>query len=239
MASYFNLTLDTTAPSGVEVKINGDEEKANSTSVVLTISCSDADTSGYQMKIWGTASAANETDALWKTFSSEKNITLPTGDGIKTVYVKVRDDVWNESATASDSIQLTTTVPRVAVSGPDVAKISKIDGKNASVISFIVYRSDISEFKVMVVESVNASHDSATNKPIPIAGGSGFSANCIPANDFTHDSTYLAGTNGVLFSEDECTVTIYGEDLEAASPGDGVKIVKVFAKDRYSGLWSV
>lgn len=241
MTSYFNLTLDTTAPSGVTVKINGDEEKTSSTSAVLTIACGDADTTGYQMKIWGTATAQSESQAQWENFATEKSVTLSAANGIKTIYVKVRDDVWNESAAASDTIRLDTTVPIVEIMGPDVAKISKISGKNASVFRFTVGTltsgayADTSEFKVMVVENINAAHDSATNKPIPIAGGSKFT---VDEGRFTPDGTYLAGTNGNLFDGNDVAITICGEDLEAASPGDGAKIVKVFARAS-SGLWSV
>ena len=52
MANYVNIILDTIGPSGVSVLINGDADKAITTAVTLTIGCSDADTSGYQMKIW-------------------------------------------------------------------------------------------------------------------------------------------------------------------------------------------
>ncbi len=237
MAGYFNLTLDTTAPSGVTVKINGDEEKTNSTAVMLTITCSDADTSGYQMKIWGTSDAQSEDSAEWETFANEKSATLPAGDGIKTVYVKVRDDVWNESAAVSDTIKIYTNVPVVNIIGPNVTKISNVSGKNVTTLQFTV-GGDVSEFKVMVVENINDSHDSATNKPIPIAGGSSFDSSG-SVTDFTPDNTYLAGTNGWLMIGDPCNLTLYGADILSASPGDGVKIIKIFAKDLDSGNWSL
>ena len=53
MASYFNLTLDTTAPSGLTLQINDGALYATSTAVKLTIGVSDEQTTGYQMKIWG------------------------------------------------------------------------------------------------------------------------------------------------------------------------------------------
>lgn len=51
MASYFNLTLDTTAPSGLTLSINDGALYATSTAVKLTIGVSDDVTTGYQMKI--------------------------------------------------------------------------------------------------------------------------------------------------------------------------------------------
>lgn len=51
MASYFNLTLDTLAPAGLTVKVNGDAQYTTSTAVTLTIRVTDSATTGYQMKI--------------------------------------------------------------------------------------------------------------------------------------------------------------------------------------------
>ena len=60
----------------MSVKINGDEEKTTSTAVSLAITCSDADLTDYQMKIWGTATAPEEADAVWESYQEEKNVTL-------------------------------------------------------------------------------------------------------------------------------------------------------------------
>ena len=52
MANYFNLVLDTTAPSGVALTINSGAEYTTSTAVTLNISSSDDITTAYQMKIF-------------------------------------------------------------------------------------------------------------------------------------------------------------------------------------------
>ena len=119
MASFFNLTLDTLAPAGLSIILNDGAQYATSATVTAKISVSDETTTGYQMKIWGTKAAAKEADASWETFAATKSITLPDGDGLKTIYVKVRDDVGNESAAASDSITLNTSIPAVTITGPD------------------------------------------------------------------------------------------------------------------------
>ena len=49
MASFFNLTLDTLAPQGVEVKINNGAIYTSNKVVNLSISCSDENTTGYSM----------------------------------------------------------------------------------------------------------------------------------------------------------------------------------------------
>ena len=201
MASYFNLTLDTTAPSGLTLQINDGALYATSTAVKLTIGVSDEQTTGYQMKIWGIDGVAEEASASWETFATSKSVNLTSGDGLKTVHIKVRDDVGNESAEVTDDITLNTTVPVVTVTGPDKSKISKIAGFNQSVINFT---SDVKfdEYKVCVV----------------------------PANSSGNEGNYPATTN--------IQVTINGTDLESASTGDGVKIVKVFVKTA-AGIWSV
>lgn len=219
MASYFNLTLDTVAPSVVTVDINNGAIYTTSVAVSLAISVSDSDTTGYQMKIWGTANAETEDDSSWETYTEEKNVTLPTGDGLKTVHVIVRDDVGNESTEATDDITLNTAVPAVTVTGPDKSKISKVEGFNKSVISFI---SDVAfvEYKVCVVPAVDSLESAGV--VIPTTGGS--------ENTSGSDDEYEANT--------PISVTISGADLEAASSGDGTKIVKVFVKSS-TGTWSV
>lgn len=217
MASYFNLTLDTTAPSGLQITLDGGADYCTSTSVLLELSVSDGSTIGYQMKIWGTAAAANEADATWETYAASKTIVLPTGDGLKTVYVKVRDDVGNETSAASDTITLDTAVPAVTVTGPDKSKISKVSGFNASAFSFVSDKIFV-EYKVKVVPATSSLHTAGTQ--IPTAGG----------------STNMDGT-GSFPAATATNCTVYGADLESASSGDGTKIVKVFVKTA-AGTWS-
>lgn len=219
MASFFNLTLDTLAPAGVTITLDDGALYATSTSVTLKVQTTDGDTSGYQMKVWGVDGADDELAANWETFAAEKGITLPTGDGLKTVHVKVRDDVGNESTEANASITLNTAVPVVTVTGPDKTKISKVVGFNVSIINFTV---DVvfEEYKVCVVPATASTQDAGT--VIGTANGS--------VNTSGADGGYPATTN--------IEVTINGADLEAASAGDGVKIVKVFVKNA-AGTWSV
>lgn len=219
MASYFNLTLDTTAPSGLTLQINDGALYATSTAVTLKISVSDEQTTGYQMKIWGIDGVADEGSASWETYATTKSVNLTAGDGLKTVHIKVRDDVGNETAEVSDDITLNTAVPVVTITGPDKSKISKVSGFNTAIINFT---SDVKfeEYKVCVVPQNNSTQEAGT--VIPTDGGS--------VNTSGSDGNYPASEN--------IQVTITGTDLEAASSGDGVKIVKVFVKTA-AGIWSV
>ena len=131
----------------------------------------------------------------------------------------MRDDVGNETAAVSDSITLNTSVPVVTVVGPDRSKISKVSGYNSAVISFTV---DVAfdEYKVCVVPATNSLQDAGV---------------VIPS---TNGSVNTSGSAGDYPSGTAINVTIKGADLEAASAGDGVKIVKVFVKNT-AGTWSV
>lgn len=218
MASYFNLTLDTLAPAGLTVKVNGDAQYTTSTAVTLSIRVTDSATTGYQMKIWGINEVADEASAAWETFATSKSVTLTSGDGLKTVYVKVRDDVGNETAAASDTITLDTAIPVVTVTGPDKPKISKVSGFDKSIFTFM---SDVAfvEYKVCVVPTNSSEENAGT--VIPTTGG----------------SINTSGSEGNYPASEAISVTINGTDLATASSGDGVKIVKVFVKTA-AGLWS-
>lgn len=218
MASYFNLTLDTLAPQGLTIKLNNGSQYTTSKSVTLGIVLTDASTVGYQMKVWGVNGAETEADATWETYASSKNITLLNNDGLKTVYVKVRDDVCNETAVVSATITLDTSVPAVTIIGPDVSRISKTAPKNVATFSFT---SDVAftEYKIKVVPSKSSLHDAGTL--IGTANGS---------TNMTATGTFKAST--------AISCKVYGKDLEAASSGDGEKIIKVFVKNAH-GTWSV
>lgn len=218
MASYFNLVLDTLAPQGLAVKLNNGSQYTTSKNVTLSISVSDTSTSGYQMKVWGIDGASSEDNATWETFAATKSIALPTGDGLKTVYVKVRDDVCNETVAASATITLDTSVPAVTIIGPDVSRISKTAPKNVATFSF-TSDVDFVEYKIKVVPSQSSLNDAGT-----LIGTANGSAN-------------MKGT-GTFKKNNAISCKIYGKDLEMASSGDGEKIIKVFVKNAH-GTWSV
>lgn len=219
MASYFNLTLDTLAPSGVTLQINGGALYTASASVSLSIGCSDGNTSGYTMKVYGSVvGATSAEEASWEAFSTTKTITLSSGDGLKTVYVVVRDNVWNESSAVSATITLNTAIPVVTITGPDVNVISKISGKDTSIFNFISDQT-FTQYIVGVVSSTNSTYDTATQ--IPTDGGS-----------------INTSGNGEFDPESNIQVTIKGADFSTAVSGeDGTHIVKVFVKNQ-AGTWS-
>ena len=62
---------------------------------------------------------ASFTNATWQNYSANFEYTLPTGDGTKEVYYKVRDTALNESSSVNNNIILDTTVPSVTVGQPN------------------------------------------------------------------------------------------------------------------------
>lgn len=248
MSSYVSVTLDTTGPKGVSVCINGDEQRTTDTQLTLEILCSDSDTTNYQMKIWSDVMEfTTEESAQWEDYSREKIITFYNEvleSKTVTVYVKLRDDVWNESEIASDSIDVYTQTPTVTITVVSRAKISKIPAteydsaadrlfpRNTSLIGFTVDR-DCDDLMIMVVEDINASYDDPSNVLIPTNGSS---------NIQNADSEILTGSDGMqitsVYENGQYRAYIKGDDLEAASPVDGVKIIKIFAHEA-DGSWSI
>lgn len=214
MANYFQLTLDTLAPIISAFSINNGAAVTTTRQVTLNITCADAAT----MKIWGIDGIASEAAATWETFSTTKQVTLPTGDGTKTVYIKVRDAVYNESAASNDTITLSTALPTINITGPDVSVISEQSGKNVATFSF-TSNVALKAWKVKLVPSNASAQDAGTQ--IPSTGG----------------STNMTGATLAANTSKECK--IYGADLNTAAGGsDGTYIIKVFGQSSANDLWS-
>jgi hypothetical protein len=119
--------LPTPLPPAGSIAINSGDVTTNSTSVTLSLSCSDS-TGCSQMCIKNTNSLCSLLE--WETYSSSKLWTLPAGDGTKTVYARYKNNVGNENTSPySDSIILDTSVPtpsgaNVTVTFPNGATIT-------------------------------------------------------------------------------------------------------------------
>ena len=214
MASYFNLTLDTLAPSITSFTINDGAAVTTSRNVTLKITSADA----AAMKIWGIDGVANEASATWEAFSATKAVTLTSGDGSKTVYIKVRDSVYNESSASSDTITLSTAIPTITITGPDVSIISEQSGKNVATFSFQSSMA-LKAWKVKLVPSNSSAHDAGTQ--IPSTAG----------------STNMTGTTLAANTSKQCTIN--GTDFSSAAGGvDGTYIIKVFGQASANDLWS-
>lgn len=232
MAASVTITLDTAAPGGVTITLAGGAATVSTADITAAIASSDADLTGYQMKIYGDVDdafatseyRALEANAPWISYAASKGIRLSATDGVKTVRVKLRDDVWNVSSEATDSVTLDTTIPVISVtSGPTPARISKQTSKRTS--SF-TWQSDIALQAWEVRLVANASDARGSGTLIGTTGG----------------STNVSG--GALAATTGKTTQIDGADLETAGVNGNAAyngqagIVKVFGQSAANGSWS-
>lgn len=97
------VTLDTGAPAGAQLLINGGA--LYTTSALVTLSLSAADAAEMAFSNDGFAFSA------WEPFAPSLGYALPGTDGTKLVYVKFRDAALNESAVVSAGIILDRSAP--------------------------------------------------------------------------------------------------------------------------------
>lgn len=225
MSASFQLTLDTTAPAGADFQINGGAAYATGQNVTVHPITSDASTVGYQLKVWGDVDATNdpnvqatEAASSWVNWQ-DVAVKLSAGDGTKTLNVRLRDDVWNQSGVVTHTITLDTTVPIVTLgaNSPDVAKVSEVAGKDTANFNFSV-DSHCQAWKICVVPNANSTQSQGTT-----IGATNGSSNM---------------TGGALAASTTVNCALKGADLAAASAGDGAKVIKVFAQDD-AGNWSL
>lgn len=220
MPAYFNLALDTQAPQGATLTLAGGAAAVASADTTADFATTDADTTGYQIKVWGDIAGgpADEATAAWEAYTASRAITLTAGDGDKTVSGKIRDSAGNETAVLTDTITLDTSVPVVTVGAPNPSKISKVAGYNVSVNTF-QSDSPFEAYSIRVVPAAGSIHTDG----VQIGEANG--------------STNLSGAAGGYPADTGIQFNINGADLEAAAPGDGTKIIKVFVQDAV-GNWS-
>jgi len=101
-----SICVDWTPPSILNFTINSGASETDSTSVTLSLSVSDLGSGVYEMCF----SNDGVTWSDWIPYSPLASWTLPSGEGTKAVYAKVRDLAGNESIFVSNLITLTSEV---------------------------------------------------------------------------------------------------------------------------------
>ena len=108
-ASRLTIIYDTEPPADGSVSINGGAAYTNGRTVTLTLTATDAS----EMII---SEDSGFTGAIYKAYASSANFELSSGDGEKTVYVKYKDTLGNETTELiSDTITLDTAAPTVSL----------------------------------------------------------------------------------------------------------------------------
>ncbi len=213
-SDVFVLKLSDAAPSTGGVKINSDAVYANSTSVILSIACSDMTGSGCRdMRL--SNDNLNWTDWINQmtasSWTATRPWTMPSVDGTKTVYLQFRDLAGNISESFSDSIILDETIPSgsITINNGD-------DFTNSEVVNMAVSCSDSLSGCSQARFSNNnvnwSGWESYTgNKVWRLSGGDGLktvyvqfrdaagNASLIQSDTIALDTTMLAGT--ILINE--------------------------------------
>lgn len=112
-ADYTFTTIappDTTPPGGT-ISINSGATYTSSTTVTLTLSCTDAGSGCWQMQFSNDGTTWNP----WETYTTGRTWTLSSGDGNKTVYARYKDNDNNISQNYTDTITLDTSTPVLSV----------------------------------------------------------------------------------------------------------------------------
>lgn len=223
MASNIQFTLDTQAPATVVLTA-----PANSGSLIVAVSGSttDADTTGYTMKLWGTGVSADAVAGTTKAnapvlayTTASKNVTF-LAEGSTQLYLAVYDDVGNETVATPATINIITTLPTVTISNisggnADHSKFSTTPPYNVLSFNF-VSSMDYQAYAVMRVSTTGSLYASGT--AIGTANGS---------TNVSGAGTVTAGTSK--------TVTINMLDLPTQVNEN--KILKVFVQN-LGGNWS-
>lgn len=225
MANFFYITVDTVGPANPTASIENGAQYTTKQLVNIAIGTTDASTVGYQMKVWGDVDKTYDPDiqdteaaSNWISYTPTKQIKLTAGDADKNISIKIRDDVLNESAVATDGIKLSATLPNVTTVASDV-RVSKKATKDAYTFTFSADKPFV-EYAVKVVANASSAQNTGTTIPT------------------TNGSINTSGTAGNYdTSVTPINVTIKTSDLLLASTGDGQKGIKVFVKDA-AGNWS-
>ena len=124
-----SIILDTKPPEKLSITINSGDLKTNSTDVELSIGAEDT-TSGIADMSFSTD---GDTWSDWEEFNDTKPYTLSSGDGTKTVYVRIVDRAGNIADPVSASIVLDTSIPD-NYNGPDDGNGVEPDNKEQSIM---------------------------------------------------------------------------------------------------------
>ncbi|WP_455392650.1 Kelch repeat-containing protein [[Eubacterium] cellulosolvens] len=100
-----SIKLDTTPPQSLSIIIDNGSAETSSRSVSLSIDAKDNTSGVHQMAF----SNDGKNWSAWENFTKWKQYYLPAGDGLKTVYLKVKDGVGLEAGPVKDTIILNTT----------------------------------------------------------------------------------------------------------------------------------
>ncbi|MFQ6129724.1 MAG: PGF-pre-PGF domain-containing protein, partial [Candidatus Hadarchaeaceae archaeon] len=181
--------VDTAAPVITSVLINGGDDSTSSSSVTLSINASDATSGLAEMQY----SNDDLSWSNWESFTASKSYTLPAGGGLKTVYVRVKDEAGLVSAIVSDSITLETVPP--PLEGALTVTIGTIKAGETGSADFTRYEISVTEIRITTTSDVSGVR---VDVVMHTAKPAGVTAIDLPVYSYfdlstTVDSAYISG----------------------------------------------
>jgi hypothetical protein len=110
---YDSIILDTTPPDSLSLKINNDDLETNTISVNLNMDAIDETSGLFQMSFSDNGILWSE----WENYSKSKPYTLSYGNGLKTIFFRMKDKAGNIADPISSSIILNTSVTTLDIDG--------------------------------------------------------------------------------------------------------------------------
>ena len=221
----------------VIVKIDGEEPSASYTIDTITtagvVSITPAPGAGKVITVRYEKIVLGQNEAEWQDYNATPTIKLDKATvstaGTVTVYVKLQDDVFNETEfIASNAVPVDTALPELVidtivcpVTTVDGYKISKQPSRDTITITFHPSTENIVQWAALVVSASTDLYADGT--AIPETAGS------------------TTGETTNYSVDDPITCIIKGADYETALGGtghDGEHTIKLFVKDS-AGNWSV
>jgi len=120
-----DVIIDTEAPSVTAVRILNGWSQSKSTDVPVSVDTTETGSGVAEVKV--SATAADLSGASYVPFQATvPSVTLPSGTGSRTVYVRVKDYAGHESAIVSDTIALgaETIIAKMSYTTPLTLKAS-------------------------------------------------------------------------------------------------------------------
>ncbi|MCG8501683.1 MAG: S-layer homology domain-containing protein [Firmicutes bacterium] len=155
------------APTGGSISINNGDTYTNTPTVTLILSAANAD----EMMI---SESSDFEGASYEAYNTSKIFTLTGEDGVKTVYVKYREQAsGDESEVISAAIALDTAAPNVTLSSTEPSPTNK-----AAILVTITFNENVTGFNVddIIVGNGSAGNFNAVSEKE-------YSAEITPATD--------------------------------------------------------
>ena len=192
------------------VVVNGNAATTSNPQVALTLT----GTYAAQMII---GNDPNFIGSSWETFATSKIWTLPSGDGLKTVYAKFKDSGNNLSQTASDTITLNVTTGVSASKSTIFASPATVvaDGTAYSTITVTLKNEadGLLSGKTVTVSSSRGASDTLTT--VSGTTGTDGKATFSVLSSTAGTSTYVATSDGVAITS---TATVVFTAPQAPPP---------------------